>query len=180
MCCPNDTDGGSPSSVLEDCDVVWKESLTLLSKWPWNSSCNPGWLVTQASFELKLSCLPRSPEAWFASFQRLFLKVYEQNKHPISRINTDGTPASLVFRRACWQMKPGFVLETGTLLEGVLKCSHFSKGQIYCLELSPSEAPQAALEVFLKAILLRWPPCKGVVYMSEFHSTEGVLFSYFI
>lgn len=80
MCCLNDTDGGSPSSISEDRGVVLKESLTLLSKWSWNSPCNLGWLVTQASLGLGLSCLPRSPEARFASFQRLLLKVYEQNK----------------------------------------------------------------------------------------------------
>lgn len=63
----------------------------------------------------------------------------------------------------CRRMKPGFVLETGTVLETRFqKCSHFSKRQIYCLEFSSSEAPQAALEGFLKATLLHWLPCKGL------------------
>lgn len=103
--------------------------------------------------------------------------------HSVSRTSTDKHPGgSLVFTSLGRQMKPGFVLETGALLETrVQKRSLLSKWQIYCLEFSPSEAPRAALEAFLKATRLCWLPCKGLslhVWTSQYR--RGFVFLFYI
>lgn len=67
VCCPKDTEGGSPSSLAEDCGVVLRKGLTLSSRWSWNYPCSPGWLVAQADSGLGLPVSATMP-----SFKRFF------------------------------------------------------------------------------------------------------------